>query len=627
MRRTEQHTRKSLTRLAKPAEVASLRERLQAERDPERVRIRICMTGCRAHGAEEVMSAFQAELEKKKLGGAVDVVATGCHGFCAQAPVLVVEPHGVFYGGVSPEDIPEIVAETVEHGRPVDRLLYTDPESGQKVTHARDIPFYKGQLKIVLRNCGEIDPRNILHYLERDGYAALAKVLDGMSPEQVIDEVTLSGLRGRGGAGFPTGRKWSFGRAAPGEIKYMVCNADEGDPGAFMDRAVLEGDPHTALEGMIVAAYAIGASEGYVYVRAEYPIAVEHLKQAIADAEAMGLLGENILGSGFSFRVRIKKGSGAFVCGEETALIASLEGRRGMPRPRPPFPAQSGLWKKPTVINNVETLASVAPIILKGGKWYASVGTEKSKGTKVFALAGKVNNTGLVEVPMGIALKDVVFKVGGGIPDERGFKAIQTGGPSGGCIPADHLDLPVDYESLAKVGAIMGSGGMIVADDRTCMVDVARFFMEFCQDESCGKCVPCRIGTKRMLETLTDICGGKGKAEDLDLLQELAASIKDTALCGLGQTAPNPVLTTLAYFRDEYEAHITEGRCPAGVCKALIRYEIIPDACTGCHACFKVCPTNAISGENKEVHFIHQEKCIKCGMCYSTCRFDAISVH
>jgi NADH:ubiquinone oxidoreductase subunit F (NADH-binding) len=389
---------------------------------------------------------------------------------------------------------------------------------------------------------------------------------------------------------------------------------------------VLEGDPHSVIEGMIIAGYAIGASQAYIYCRAEYPLALHRLDIALDACREHGFLGEHIFGSDWNFDIKIKKGAGAFVCGEETALIASLEGRRGMPRPRPPFPAQSGLWKKPTVINNVETLANVAPIIIQGGAWYAGIGTEKSKGTKVFALAGKVNNTGLVEVPMGIALKDVVFAVGGGIPDGRGFKAIQTGGPSGGCIPRDHLDLPVDYESLAKVGAIMGSGGMIVADDRTCMVDVARFFMEFCQDESCGKCVPCRIGTKRMLETLTDICGGKGNVEDLELLRELAGSIKDTALCGLGQTAPNPVLTTLAYFRDEYVAHIEEGRCPAGVCKALIRYEIIPDACTGCHACFKVCPTSAITGENKEVHFIHQEKCIKCGMCYSTCRFDAISV-
>jgi len=616
---------KDLQRINEPKDLQDLRERLKRERDKDKVRVRICMTGCRAHGAEEIMKAFETEVKKKKLG--VEIVPTGCHGFCAQAPVLVVDPYGIFYGGISPEDVPEIVSQTVEKGKPVERLLYTDPASGKTILHARDVPFYRNQKKIVLRNCGEIDPTSILHYIERDGYAALAKVLTEMKSEAVIGELTSSGLRGRGGAGFPTGRKWSFARAASGDHKYMVCNADEGDPGAFMDRAVLEGDPHTVIEGMTIAAYAIGASEGYVYVRAEYPIAVEHLKKALQDAHDLGLLGENILGSGFSFRIKIKKGSGAFVCGEETALIASLEGRRGMPRPRPPFPVQSGAWGKPTCINNVETLANVPPIILNGGKWYSEIGTEKSKGTKVFALAGKVNNTGLVEVPMGITLKEVVFDVGGGIPDQREFKAVLTGGPSGGCIPEDMLDLPVDYESLAKVGAIMGSGGMIVADDRTCMVDLSRFFMDFIQDESCGKCVPCRIGTKRMLEILIDICKGRGTVEDLEILEDLAGSIKDSALCGLGQTAPNPVLTTLKYFKDEYLAHIEEGTCPAKVCKALIRYEIIPDKCTGCGACLKVCPTAAITGEKKEVHNIAQEKCIKCGMCYSTCRFEAIEVN
>ena len=612
-------------RLGNAKDLEDLREKLNREKDKDRLRVRICMTGCRAHGAEEILKAFQSEVGMRKLD--VEILSTGCHGFCAQAPVLVVDPYGIFYGGVSPEDVPEIVSQTVEKGRPVERLLYTDPASGQPIVYARDVPFYKNQQKIVLRNCGEIDPTDILQYIERDGYAALAKALTEMNPDGVIAEISGSGLRGRGGAGFPTGRKWSFTRAAAGQPKYMICNADEGDPGAFMDRAVLEGDPHTALEGMIIAAYAIGASEGYVYVRAEYPIAVEHLKKALRDAEALGLLGQDILGSGFSLRIRIKKGSGAFVCGEETALIASIEGRRGMPRPRPPFPAQSGVWGKPTSINNVETLANVPPIILNGGKWYAGIGTGKSKGTKVFALAGKVNNTGLVEVPMGITLKEVVFSVGGGIPDQRGFKAVQTGGPSGGCIPEKMLDLPVDYESLAKVGAIMGSGGMIVADDRTCMVDVSRFFMDFIQDESCGKCVPCRIGTKRMLEILVDICEGRGTREDLDVLEELAYTIKDSALCGLGQTAPNPVLTTLKYFKDEYLAHIEEGTCPAKVCKALIRYRIIPEACTGCGACLKVCPTQAITGERKKVHTIDQEKCIKCGMCYSTCRFDAIEVN
>jgi len=616
--------RKDIQKIGNPKNLRDLRERLKRERDGDKVRIRICMTGCRAHGAEEVMNALKQEVTKRQLG--VEIVPTGCHGFCAQAPVLVVDPYGIFYGGVSPEDVPEIVTETVQQGKPVERLLYTDPASGKTVARAADVPFYKNQRKIVLRNCGEIDPTDILQYIERDGYAALAKALGDMDPEGVIEEIGTAGLRGRGGAGFPTARKWSFTRAATGAPKYMICNADEGDPGAFMDRAVLEGDPHTAIEGMIIAAYAIGASEGYVYVRAEYPIAVQHLKRALQDAEQLGLLGENILGSGFRFHVKIKKGSGAFVCGEETALIASIEGKRGMPRPRPPFPAHSGVWGKPTSINNVETLSNIPPIILNGGEWYSSVGTEKSKGTKVFALAGKVNNTGLVEVPMGITLKEVVFDVGGGIPDQREFKAVQTGGPSGGCLPEDLLDLPVDYESLAKVGAIMGSGGMIVADDRTCMVDVARFFMEFIQDESCGKCVPCRIGTKRMLEILDDICEGRGTLEDLKILKELAESIKDTALCGLGQTAPNPVLTTLKYFKDEYLAHIEDKRCPGKVCKALIQYRILPETCTGCGACLKACPTQAISGEKKQVHVIDQAKCIKCGMCYSTCRFDAIEV-
>jgi NADH:ubiquinone oxidoreductase subunit F (NADH-binding)/(2Fe-2S) ferredoxin/NAD-dependent dihydropyrimidine dehydrogenase PreA subunit len=613
-------------------DLASLYRKLQARRKAEgadRLRVRICMTGCRAHGAEELMQAFRAEVDRQGLAEQVEIRPTGCHGFCAQAPVAVVDPYDFFYGGLSPEDVPEIVTRSLKEGQPVERLLYTDPASGQKVARAREVPFYKGQQKIVLRNCGEIDPTDIEQYIERDGYAALARALTELSPERVIEEITLSGLRGRGGAGFPTGKKWGFARAAGGGsdgLKYMVCNADEGDPGAFMDRAVLEGDPHTVIEGLLLAAYAIGAREGFVYVRAEYPIAIEHLQKALEDAKSLGLLGEHILGSDFSIEIHIKKGSGAFVCGEETALIASIEGRRGMPRPRPPFPVQAGIWKRPTCINNVETLASVPQIVLRGGKWFAGIGTESSKGTKVFALAGKVNNTGLVEVPMGISLREVVFAVGGGIPEGRGFKAVQTGGPSGGCIPEEYLDLPVDYESLAKVGAIMGSGGMIVADDRTCMVDVARFFMDFIQDESCGKCVPCRIGTKRMLETLTAITAGEGTVEDLAALEELAYSIKDTALCGLGQTAPNPVLTTLKYFRHEYLAHIEQKTCPAKVCKALIRYEVIPDKCTGCQACFKACPADAITGERKQVHLIHQEKCIKCGMCYSSCRFDAIAI-
>jgi NADH-quinone oxidoreductase subunit F len=618
--------KRNLTRLASAGALEALRADLARRRDPRRLRVRICMTGCRAQGAEEVLKAFEAEIARRGLGERVDLLATGCHGFCAQAPVLVVDPHDFFYGKVTPADVSEIVESSLLADRPVERLLYTDPASGVKVQKAAEVPFYKEQVKIVLRNCGLIDPRDIRQYIERDGYAAAAKALTSLSPEQVIEQVSLAGLRGRGGAGFPTGRKWSLARASQSEVKYLVCNADEGDPGAFMDRAVLEGDPHSVLEGMILAAYAIGATEGVVYVRAEYPIAVEHLKIAIADAQALGLLGSDILGTGFCLNIKIRKGSGAFVCGEETALMASIEGRRGMPRPRPPFPAQSGIWGRPTCINNVETLANIPPILLKGGAWYSGIGTEKSKGTKVFALAGKVNNTGLVEVPMGIPLRKVVFDIGGGIPEGLAFKAVQTGGPSGGCIPRAFLDQPVDYESLAAVGSIMGSGGMIVADERTCVVDFSRFFLEFIQEESCGKCVPCRIGTKRMLEILEDICAGRGQAEDLDTLQELASAIKDTALCGLGQTAPNPVLTTMKYFGEEYRAHIAEGKCPALVCKSLIRYDILADKCTGCMACLKACPADAVTGEKKKVHEIHQDKCIKCGACHAACRFDAITI-
>ncbi len=614
------------SKLAGPGDLEALRSALAARRDPRALRVRICMTGCRAQGAEEVLKAFEAEIARRGLGERVSILATGCHGFCALAPVLVVDPHDFFYGKVTPADVPEIVESSLLAGRPVERLLYAHPGTGEKIQKAAEVPFYKEQVKIVLRNCGLIDPRDIRQYIERDGYAAAAKALTAFTPEQVVEQVSLSGLRGRGGAGFPTGRKWTLARASQSRPKYLVCNADEGDPGAFMDRAVLEGDPHSVLEGMLLGAYAIGATDGIVYVRAEYPIAVEHLKIAIAQAGELGLLGENILGTGFSFHVKIKKGSGAFVCGEETALMASIEGRRGMPRPRPPFPAQSGIWGRPTCINNVETLANIPPIILKGGAWYAGIGTEKSKGTKVFALAGKVNNTGLVEVPMGIPLRKVVFDIGGGIPDGLAFKAVQTGGPSGGCIPAAFLDQPVDYESLAAVGSIMGSGGMIVADERTCVVDFSRFFLEFIQDESCGKCVPCRIGTKRMLEILEDICAGRGREEDLATLQELASSIKDTALCGLGQTAPNPVLTTMKYFPEEYRAHILERKCPAKACKSLIRFDILADKCTGCTACFKACPADAITGERKKVHEIHQDKCIKCGACHAACRFDAITI-
>jgi NADH-quinone oxidoreductase subunit F len=528
------------------------------------------MTGCRAYGAEEARDAFLHEIRSRGLEEKVEIRETGCHGFCARAPVAAIDPLDIFYQQFSAEDVPEIVSETIEKGRIVDRIAYPDPLTQEAVPHRSDIPFYKGQTQIVLRNCGKIDPRSIEQYIARDGYAALSRVLSSMKPQEVVDEVKKSGLRGRGGAGFPTGVKWSFFAAARGGTKYLICNADEGDPGAFMDRAVLEGDPHSVMEGMLIAAYATGATHGYVYVRAEYPIAVEHLLIATKQARELGLLGENILGSGLSFDLTIKEGAGAFVCGEETALIASIEGRRGTPRPRPPFPAQSGLWGKPTNINNVETFANISSIILKGADWYAAMGTESSKGTKIFSLAGRINNTGLVEVPIGVPLHEVIFKVGGGIPRGRQFKAVQMGGPSGGCVPMKFLNLPIDYGSLESVGAIMGSGGMVVMDQNTCMVDVARFFLSFTQSESCGKCVPCRLGTKRMLEILTRITMGEGREGDIELLEEVGNSVKDASLCGLGQTSANPVLSTIRHFRNEYEAHIRYKRCPSGVCDALV---------------------------------------------------------
>jgi NADH:ubiquinone oxidoreductase subunit F (NADH-binding)/(2Fe-2S) ferredoxin/NAD-dependent dihydropyrimidine dehydrogenase PreA subunit len=594
--------------------------------DPQRLRVRICMTGCRAFGAVEVRDAFIKAIAESGLQESVDIIETGCHGFCARAPVAAIDPYGYFYQQISPRDVPRIVQETLIRGNPVEKCIYRHPQTEELIPREKDVPFYREQMKIVLRNCGQIDPTRIDDYIVRDGYRAIAKVLSGMSSEAVIEEVKASGLRGRGGAGFPTGNKWQFARTARGDTKYIICNADEGDPGAFMDRAVLEGDPHTVLEGMLIAAYAIGAQEGYLYVRAEYPIAVNHLKKAVADARAMGLLGEKILGTDFSFDLKIKEGAGAFVCGEETALIASIEGRRGMPRTRPPFPAVSGLWGKPTNINNVETFANVPAIMHRGSAWYAGLGTEKSKGTKIFALAGKINNTGLVEVPMGITLEQIIFNVGGGIPGDKKFKAAQTGGPSGGCIPSSLLSLPIDYDSLTAAGAIMGSGGLIIMDENTCMVDLAKFFLTFTQSESCGRCVPCRLGTKRMLEILQRITGGTGNSSDLETLKTLAPIIKDASLCGLGQTAPNPVLTTLRYFPDEYRAHIEEKRCPAGVCKALIRYEIDEQACTGCGLCRKACPQSAISGKAKEPHLLEQSRCIKCGICHAECKFNAVTI-
>ena len=559
---------KAPARLTSHQELAAYRHELRGRAATDKPRIRVCMTGCRAIGAEAVLESLKREVERRGCGDSLELVETGCHGFCAVGPVVGVDPCGYFYQQVAPEDAPRIVSSAL-NGEAVQQLLYLDPKTGERLPRPEDIPFFRGQRKIVLRNCGQIDPCRIEHYLARDGYAAISQVLSEMTPEQVIEEMKTSGLRGRGGAGFSTGLKWQFARAAKGDTKYVVCNGDEGDPGAFMDRGVLEGDPHSVIEGMLVCGYAIGARQGYLYVRAEYPIALRHLRIALRQAEELGLLGENLLGSGFSFRLEIREGAGAFVCGEETALIASIEGKRGMPRPRPPFPAQSGLWGCPTNINNVETFANIAPIILNGAAWYAAMGTEGSKGTKVFALAGKVRNTGLVEVPMGISLREIIYEVGGGIPRDRKFKAVQMGGPSGGCLPTEHLEVKIDYESLVSLGAIMGSGGMVVLDETNCMVDIARFFLNFCQEESCGKCLPCRIGTKRMLEVLTRITEGRGAPEDIQLLREMGAAIKDSSLCGLGQTAPNPVLSTLRYFADEYEAHIRWKDCPAGMCRAL----------------------------------------------------------
>ncbi len=581
-------------------------------------------TGCVSSGSRKVKAEMEKQLEAFKLEQEIKVVETGCHGFCEMGPIVIVYPEGIFYCQVKSEDVKEIVEEHLLKGRPVKRLMFKDRITEEMVPHYNDIDFYKKQNRIVLRNCGFINPENIKEYIARGGYEALAKALTEMTPEQVIGEVKASGLRGRGGGGFPTGLKWGFARAAKGDKKYVICNADEGDPGAFMDRSILEGDPHALIEGMAIAGYAIGADEGYIYVRAEYPLAIKRLKIAIAQAHEMGLLGEDIFRSGFNFKLNIKEGAGAFVCGEETALIASIEGRRGEPRVRPPFPANKGLWGKPSNVNNVETFANVSKIIAKGSQWYASMGTEKSKGTKVFALTGKVKNTGLAEVTMGLTLREIIFDIGGGIINNKKFKAVQIGGPSGGCIPEELLDLPIDYDSLIQAGAMMGSGGLVVMDEDTCMVELARFFLNFTQLESCGKCTPCREGTKIMLDILERITKGEGKEGDIELLQSLAETIKSTALCGLGQTAPNPVLATLRYFRDEYEAHIKEKRCPAGVCSALTSYTILEDKCKGCTACARVCPVQAISGEVKKPHKIDSSKCIKCGACMETCKFSAI---
>ena len=581
-------------------------------------------TGCTSSGCDAIIKEMEAQLAANNLEKEFKVIKTGCFGLCALGPIMIVYPEGAFYSRVTPEDVKEIVEEHLLKGRVVKRLLYAETVEEDNIKSLNEVDFYKKQMRIALRNCGVINPEDIEEYIAIDGYQALGKVLTEMTPQEVIDVIKDSGLRGRGGGGFSTGMKWQFTYNSQNDQKYVACNADEGDPGAFMDRSILEGDPHAVIEAMAIAGYAVGANQGYIYIRAEYPIAVKRLGIAIAQAREYGLLGKNIFDSGFDFDLEIRLGAGAFVCGEETALITSIEGHRGEPRPRPPFPAVKGLWGKPTLLNNVETYANIAQIILNGADWFKGIGTEKSKGTKVFALGGKINNTGLVEVPMGTTLREIVEEIGGGIPNGKKFKAAQTGGPSGGCIPEHLIDTPIDYDSLMAIGSMMGSGGLIVMDEDNCMVDIAKFFLEFTVDESCGKCTPCRVGTKRLYEILEKITSGNGTMEDLDRMEELCYSIKSTALCGLGQTAPNPVLSTLKYFRDEYEAHVRDKVCPAGVCKKLVKYEIVADKCKGCSLCAKKCPVGAITGEIKSPFTIDSEKCVKCGVCMDSCKFGAI---
>jgi len=586
----------------------------------KRVELMLCTgTGCVAGGCFRIKKALEEEIARHGLQDEVSLVQTGCNGFCGQGPLMVVLPEQIFYGWLKPEEIPFLVQEHFLKGRPVKKLMFIPPEKKEPIPLLGDIPFFRKQMLLVLRNKGVIDPEKLDDYLARDGYLALEKVLTSMRPEEVIEEVIKSGLRGRGGAGFPTGVKWTVCRKEPKTPKYVICNCDEGDPGAYMDRSVFESDPHAVIEGQTIAAYAIGAAHGYIYVRSEYPLAIKRMQIALDQAKENGLLGEDILGTGFSFDLEIREGSGAFVCGEETSLIHSIEGKSPEPRQRPPFPAQVGIWGCPTVINNVETLASLPVIMLRGADWYSQIGTATSKGTKIFSLVGKINNTGLIEVPMGITLREIIYEIGGGIPENKQFKAVQTGGPSGGCIPSSHIDLPIDYESLKEVGSMMGSGGMIVMDEDTCMVDVSKFFIQFTNDESCGKCSVCRDGSDALLEVLTRITNGEGREGDVEFLEELAPAVKDASMCGLGQTLPNPVLSTLRYFKDEYVAHIREKRCPAKACKALIKYYIDPDKCPGCMLCLKNCPSGAIKGESKHIHIIDQTVCTKCGECLEVC--------
>jgi NADH:ubiquinone oxidoreductase subunit F (NADH-binding)/(2Fe-2S) ferredoxin/ferredoxin len=616
-----------MPRINSPAELEELRKGILSKRDPNKPCITLCSgTACHASGSTEVAASIEEEIKKQGLSGKVDFRKTGCHGFCEKGPIIVIHPEKICYLQIEPKDIPEIISQTIKEKKVIERLLYTDPTTNEKVVHESEIPFYKNQERLVFGSNGEIDPASIDDYLALGGYSALAKALSQMTSEQVLEEIKKSNLRGRGGGGFPAGRKWEECRNAPGDMKYVIVNADEGDPGAYMDRSLLEGNPHSVLEGLIIGAYAIGSHEGYIYVRQEYPLAVDNVGKAIAQAKEHGFLGENIFGSGFDFTVKVHRGAGAFVSGESSALMTAIEGRVGEPRPKYIHTAIKGVRDMPSCLNNVETWATVPLIINKGADWFAQLGTQGSKGTKIFSLVGKVNNTGLVEVPMGITLRDIIYKVGGGIPGDKKFKAVQTGGPSGGCIPEEQLDMKVDFDELAKAGSMMGSGGMIVMDEDTCMVDVARYFLDFLSDESCGKCVPCREGIRQMLKILTNISKGEGKEGDIELLEELSQVTRDASLCALGKTAANPVLSTIHYFRDEYEAHIKEKRCPAYVCKALTSYYIDPEKCQACMICFRQCPAGAISGGKNQIHVIDQEKCTKCGTCFEACppRFGAV---